>query len=343
MNKQFVLAIAGGGQSVIGKITENGGMSNVLLEATCLQSTKATDNYIGKAPDKYVRMATARQLAVASYDRAKSYGDQELFGVGSTSCLVSEGEREGRRHFLYVCVHSSMYTWNIEIEFDKRTRKEQEDLVTNILHEVVKAARGLHPKDIREFLTSQDKIRSYSHHIQQYYAASIKIHTPYILCSSCNPIHDGHLNMIRHVGSANIELCTTNADKPNLDHSTIYERVEATQNKLVEQGIVGGVIVGDKGLFVDKSYLYPNSTFLVGGDTFNRILDPRFSRDGTSYDIRLQLEEIQANNCKFMIFPRPDHNVILDSIVPSSLYSIVEGYTLSSLSSSEIRKSNDQR
>lgn len=96
-------------------------------------------------------------------------------------------------------------------------------------------------------------------------------------------------------------------------------------------------------MFIDKSFLFQNSIFVVGTDTFNRILSPQYySKEEDVYDA---LRLFHLNNNKFLVFPRLGYE---QSPLPRwseahTLFSFVtpEEYKDDGTSSTKIRNSYD--
>ena len=69
-------------------------------------------------------------------------------------------------------------------------------------------------------------------------------------------------------GPVAFELAIVNADKPRLDFHSIAQRLAQFEPDLL--AITGAP------LFVEKARVFPNTTFVVGYDTAERLIDPRF-------------------------------------------------------------------
>jgi hypothetical protein len=93
-----------------------------------------TDEILGGKPEKYVSELTARQLAMAAYQKALyirskdavSYPDDtEDYPVFGVACTVSlqktPEERAGRKHFIYAALQTGTKTVSLSVEIDPQT------------------------------------------------------------------------------------------------------------------------------------------------------------------------------------------------------------------------------
>ncbi len=126
-----------------------------------------------------------------------------------------------------------------------------------------------------------------------------------LLSGSFNPLHKGHLKMAQAASNLTgkpvaFELSATNADKPPLPLETVLHRLAQFAGRHT-------VYVSTAPTFIEKSRIYPGTTFVVGYDTAQRIFEPRFYED--SYDhMLLSLSEIASRGCSFLVAGRVADN-----------------------------------
>jgi hypothetical protein len=122
-----------------------------------------------------------------------------------------------------------------------------------------------------------------------------------LLCGSFNPLHDGHRGLAevatRRLGCpVEFELGVLNADKSPL---TVAE----TQRRLRQFVDVAPVWLTAAPTFAAKARLFPGATFVVGADTAERIIDPRFYGNGADLML-MALDEMRMAGCRFLVAGR---------------------------------------
>lgn len=95
-----------------------------------------------------------------------------------------------------------------------------------------------------------------------------------LLSGSFNPLHHGHLALAaaagRHLGvPVAFELSRANVDKPPLSDDEVARRVGQFRG-------VGPVWVTAAPTFAEKAQLFPGVAFVLGYDTAERLVDPRY-------------------------------------------------------------------
>ena len=71
------------------------------------------------------------------------------------------------------------------------------------------------------------------------------------------------------------EISLTNVDKPPIDFISLSQRLDSLR-EYKGKAFVGRVCTFIAPLFLQKAALFPNSTFIVGADTINRIFDAKY-------------------------------------------------------------------
>lgn len=326
--RKFVLAVSGGGQEIIGDLTRHGGMSGTLLEAIVPYAPPAFHKLAKGAPDKIVSSEAARALAMSCYRRACGYAGttEKVFGCASTGAVVrTGGEREGREHRAYIAVQDADRTLVARLSFSPgRTREEEETLVARCVRKML--MYGCHYwADVRTVIGEDDQYclnSALATTRESSVVNGLVTHTPdgirpkALFSSSFNPPHSGHLNIIRDASRrlgcpVDLELCVSNADKPDLDYMTIQGRKAAiTSIRDSSWGqtetCLGQVVLTNKPLFFDKAALFPGTTFVVGQDTYDRILDERYYPCGGA-SIANGIMKMTTGGGNFLVYPRLGH------------------------------------
>jgi glycerol-3-phosphate cytidylyltransferase-like family protein len=131
---------------------------------------------------------------------------------------------------------------------------------------------------------------------------------PLILSGSFNPLHDGHRAMIEAASQvvdrpAFCEISIENVDKPVLPRPELDRRaaqITASGNSL---------IVTSAPRFTEKSSLVPGATFVIGFDTYIRLMDDRYYPDHVTEGVSAvenSLDLIHENGCRFVVAGRVD-------------------------------------
>lgn len=146
-----------------------------------------------------------------------------------------------------------------------------------------------------------------------------------IVSGAFHPVHEGHLGLAwvaseRTGLPALFELPLVNAEKAPIELLEARRRAHQFAGK-------GSLALTRSPLFAEKAKLFPGSVFVVGVDTAERILEPRFY-DGSFERLVKALEEIEAHGCRFLVAGREGRSGVfrtLDDVkVPEAARAVVE-------------------
>lgn len=132
-----------------------------------------------------------------------------------------------------------------------------------------------------------------------------------ILSTAANPLHIGHISMLKSAAKITnaipvIELSANNADKGVLSGDEIEKRI----NPMINAGY--HYIVSNISSYIGKANEYnryiPSYKFIIGSDTFERILNPDQFIFGDYEELYNKLVTLLYG--KFIIFNRPRYKTV---------------------------------
>ncbi len=127
--------------------------------------------------------------------------------------------------------------------------------------------------------------------------------TSWLLPGSFNPVHAGHWLLARVAAElkqqpVTFEISVTKVDKPPLAGETV-------RNRLAQFAWKSPVELTRAPTFVEKSRLFPGTTFVIGADTAERLVAPKYYGDDEVL-MRLALEELASSGASFLVAVRID-------------------------------------
>ena len=174
---------------------------------------------------------------------------------------------------------------------------------------------------------------------------------PLVLAGSFNPLHDGHHDMLaaasRLTGKAGyLEISIQNVDKPLLPRQELDRRAAI----IASEGL--SLIVTSAPRFTEKSSVLPGSSFLIGFDTFIRLLDEKYYPDhiaGAASPVENSLNLIEENRCQFVVAGRTDEQRVFKELTTVEIpqryrkmfIGLSESQFRSDISSTELRNRSE--
>jgi nicotinamide mononucleotide (NMN) deamidase PncC len=364
--RKAALAITGGGSAAVGELLRVPGASRLLIEAQIPYDAQALEAFLGFAPAQACGSDTAIAMARTARERAQRLAPAgaDLVGLGATAALVSDRPRKGEHRFHIAFANSAQIGHcTCVLAKGRRDRAAEEDLVSRAILLWLARACGIAAPSPKSLIDADE------HYAETVVAAGEAVDTidqllagelnritvqpdgqimlsapqPFVLFpGSFNPMHDGHVLLARVAEELRqqplaFEISVTNVDKPPL-------LGEAVRRRLSQFAWKSPVELTRAPTFLEKSRLFPGTTFVVGADTAERLFGSRYYGDDEAR-MHLALEEIASSGGSFLVAVRIDAGgrvrALADIPVPrryADLFTeIPEHHFRLDISSSEIR------
>lgn len=365
---KMALALTGGGSGAIAALLQTPGASKSVLEACVPYANAALDLWLGGRPEHYCSSRTARAMAGTAFDRARRLAGPDadvtrLAGVGCTASLASDRPKKGP-HRLHVAVQTADRTQVAEVTLNKgaRSRREEEKIASQeVLHTLAEAIGlpDLFPLDLTANDRRDAQIAIAPVEWQEIYLGQTRLAPArpgagppqasprrVVFPGAFDPRHVGHRQMAELAAQrlglpVEHEISIANVDKLSLDYLDLQERT--------------GQFAADEPLwftraptFVEKAGIFPNTTFVVGADTIDRIANCKYyGHDQAALD--RALAELAQKNSRFLVFARQTRDGLhsLDNArLPPPLRALCDEVPVEQfrqdISSTEIRQRREQ-
>jgi hypothetical protein len=364
--RKAALAITGGGSGAIGELLRVPGGSRLLIEAQVPYGSSALATFLGFAPTQASSAETAIAMAQGARARAARLvpTGTVLVGLGATAALVSDRPRRGEHRFHIACAGPAHVAHCTGVMTKgRRDRAAEEDLVSRAIVMWLARACGVATQSPASLLDpdehSAETIVASTDPVDRLLAGELDRVTTrpdgqmmqsapqplVVLPGSFNPLHFGHELLARVAEELTqqplaFEISVTNVDKRPLTD-------EAVRHRLTQFAWKAPVELTRAPTFLEKSRLFPGTTFVIGADTAQRLIAPRYYGDDEDR-MHAALDEIASSEARFLVAVRLDATArvrtLSDIAVPrrhADLFSEIPEHRFRlDTSSSEIRARN---
>jgi hypothetical protein len=327
--RKAALAITGGGSGAVGELLRVPGGSRLLIEAQIPYDAMALAAYLGFAPAQACSSDTAIAMAQSARARAArltpagtDLAGPELVGLGATAALVSDRPRRGEHRFHIAFANATgIAHCTCILAKGRRDRAAEEDLVARAIILWLARACGVAAASPKSVLDADEHyaeaVAAPADPIDRLLAGELGRVTvqpdgqmmvsappPSVLFpGSFNPMHEGHILLARVAEELRqqpvaFEISVTNVDKPPLAGETVRRR-------LAQFAWKAPVELTRAPTFVEKSRLFPGTTFVVGADTAERLFGAKYYGDDEAR-MHAALEEIANSGGSFLVAVRRD-------------------------------------
>jgi hypothetical protein len=309
------VATTGAGLSFQYNLWKKPGCSKYLVGFFTPYAKTELQEFIGYEPEgSFVSKEVAYDLAMASYIRAAKFkvqkaSDGEPIGIGITAAVATNRiPRSEQRAFICVITKDKALLHEVKLEktLGESHREAHDQIIAAEAENVLICAINwmTHPYTncTNEALDRFYQYPTFLSNSRTKESFGAALYLP----ASLNPIHDGHRELAQTAESVCVGFLSDGGCKylistlsPHKGEMTLQEMLFKAGMLRAEKTFRDFEFTKNEPLFLDKARKRPNSIFIIGADTMERFLDPKWGPN----PIEL-LKELNGLQTTFLVMGR---------------------------------------
>lgn len=323
------VSCAGAGGTLIKHLWSQPGMSKYMAGSFMPYHNRELEEFLGHPVDHAVCPETAIRMAIASYMRAQAINAAEDNGKRAIGLAVSAALpttrplKGGHRYHLAVAAPSGVFYQENIFGDGTTTNPEARYLMESdilayssaLLEDVLRGKGSSEADDVTK--NAVDLFMEWPHFsiTGRRLTQSLGGSQTY-LPGTFNPLHDGHRQMVQAAESASYYTITIpprndhvcyliSTSSPHKGDMPLHQLLDtaaalhAERWKMDSCGPRSFEFTAKEPLFIDKARARPNSAFVIGADTMQRMLDPKWGPN-----IEIMLNEMANLRTLFLVMGR---------------------------------------
>lgn len=281
------IAASGAGAGIQNLLWSVPGCSSFLVGAAFPYSTDSTDDFLGFKPEKYCSAETAMDMAMTAFMRAGA--SEDAIGIGVTGSVASTREHRGP-HQVIAASFSARAARVHTAELEKGTGDARRALdgaaadeigLNALLDALDLPVQARHGAAVLEYeMTEEEALARARFFTRPYFRpngtreaepTSLRAALP----GTFDPPHEGHYGMAEaYRGITGFEPTFWATAEP--PHKPPVAVAELLRRARLLKGRDALFTRHNDTLYLDKAKKYPGCHFLVGADSFARMMDPKW-------------------------------------------------------------------